>query len=65
MLTASKQEALLAVRLYTIRDAKERYEGFIVHVHIAWLYTFQANWLQEGNNLPRRFSPRGPCGTST
>lgn len=50
MLTASKQEAVLAVRLYNDPGRERALEGFIVHMHIAWLYAFQAKWIKLGSN---------------
>jgi hypothetical protein len=50
MLTASKQEAVVAVRLYNDPGRERALEGFIIHMHIAWLYAFQAKWMREGLN---------------
>lgn len=44
MLTSSKQEALLAVRLYNDPGRERALEGFIVHMNMAWLYECQAKW---------------------
>ena len=37
-LKASLDEAALAVRLYNDPAEKHAFEGFIVHMHLAWLY---------------------------
>lgn len=50
MLTASKQEALVAVRLFNDPGRDRALEGFIIHMHIAWLYAFQAKWMKAGSN---------------
>ena len=48
MLDASKHEAVISVDLYN-RTAKERsLEGFYVHMHLAWLYLFQAQFKRDG-----------------
>ena len=44
MLNASKDEAVLAVRLYNEPSHPRALEGFIVHMHLAWLYLLQAKW---------------------
>lgn len=50
MLRASKQEAVLAVRLYNDPGRERALEGFIVHMHIAWLYVFQSKWMKSRRN---------------
>ena len=47
---ASKQEAVLAVRLYNDPGRERTLESFIVHMHIAWLYAFQAKWMKLRRN---------------
>lgn len=45
-LDASAQEACLAVRLYN--DSAERaFEGFVIHMHMAWLYLLHAQFIRE------------------
>lgn len=44
---ASIEEALLAADLYNQTNRKRRLEGFLVHMHIAWLYLLQAEWQKE------------------
>lgn len=41
-LEAACEEALLAADLYNQPKKARRLEGFFVHMHIAWLYAFQA-----------------------
>lgn len=41
-LQASKAEALLAVDLYNSSGRRRSLEGFIVHMHLAWLYLLHA-----------------------
>ena len=36
------EEALLAVDLYDRSRRPRRLEGFFVHMHLAWLYLFEA-----------------------
>lgn len=62
LLRASQQEALLAVSLFNDPGRERALEGFIIHMHIAWTYAFQAKWLQAGENYhvlqserPRRY----------
>jgi hypothetical protein len=43
-LDASKEEALLAVDLYNQSRRSRRLEGFFVHMHMAWLYLFEAQY---------------------
>jgi len=44
---ASKEEALLAVDLYNQSRRPRRLEGFFVHMHMAWLYMFEAQYQRE------------------
>lgn len=62
LLKASQQESLLAVRLFNDPGRERALEGFIIHMHIAWLYAFQAKWMKAGENYhvlrserPRRY----------
>ncbi|AUH70549.1 MULTISPECIES: DUF3644 domain-containing protein [Gordonia] len=50
LLKASQQEALLAVSLFNDPGRERSLEGFIIHMHIAWLYAFQAKWMRAGEN---------------
>ena len=36
-LTAARQEAILAVRIYNYTVEPRAFEGFVVHMHMAWL----------------------------
>lgn len=47
-LEASRDEALLAVDLYNQPSRARRLEGFFVHMHLAWLYLFQARYQRDG-----------------
>lgn len=42
ILDGARDEALLAVDLYNQPRQPRRLEGFLVHMHIAWLYLLQA-----------------------
>ena len=62
LLRASQQEALLAVSLFNDPGRERALEGFIIHMHIAWVYAFQAKWLRAKKNYhvlasesPRRY----------
>lgn len=62
LLRASQQEALLAVSLFNDAGRERALEGFVIHMHIAWLYAFQAKWMRDGENYhvlrserPRRY----------
>ena len=48
MVQASKSEALLAVDLYNRPTDWRPYEGFIVHMHIAWTYLLHAGFARSG-----------------
>ena len=43
-LEASKNEVLLAVDLYNQSRQPRRLEGYFVHMHLAWLYLFEAQY---------------------
>jgi hypothetical protein len=45
-LRASRDEALLAVDFYNQPGRRRRLEGFIVHMHLAWLHLFEAHYKQ-------------------
>src|SRR2546423_6042674 len=46
-LEAAKEEALLAVDLYNQPKAARKLEGFFVHMHMAWLYLFIAQYQRD------------------
>ena len=61
-LKASIDEALLAVRLYNDGAEPRSFEGFAVHMHMAWLYLLHARFSRDGIDTryrsqenPRRF----------
>lgn len=47
-LQASKNESLLAVDLYNRSAAERSLEGFVVHMHLAWLYLLHAAFRRNG-----------------
>jgi hypothetical protein len=60
--SAARDEATLAVRLYNDPGQSRAFEGFVVHMHLAWLYLLQARFAREGIDFryrrsddPRRF----------
>lgn len=58
MVTASQQEALLAVDLYNSRGNDRLLEAFFVHMHIAWLYLLHAECAKAGTDY-RYHEPDG------
>lgn len=50
-LDASKRQALLAVKLYNDPSDALALEGFVIHMHLAWLYYFQAKFQKEKERL--------------
>jgi hypothetical protein len=48
MVDVSKDEAQLAVRLYNDPSEPRGFEGFVVHMHLAWLYLLQAEFHRDG-----------------
>ena len=61
-LHAACAEAVLAVRLYNNAAEARAFEGFVVHMHMAWLYLMHARFLRDGIDFryrrrddPRRF----------
>jgi len=46
-LEASKAEALLGVDLYNQSNRARRLDGFYVHMHLAWLYLFEAQYQRD------------------
>jgi len=47
-LRASIDEATLAVRLYNDSSQSRAFEGFVVHMHLAWLYMLHARFDRDG-----------------
>lgn len=47
MFEASKGEAVLAVKLFNDPTGQRNLEGFVVHMHLAWLYLLQAEWAKK------------------
>lgn len=58
MLQASKKEARLAVDLYNRASGDRSLEGFVVHMHLAWLYLLQARFVRDGTDYRYRKSKR-------
>jgi hypothetical protein len=58
ILAASIDEAILAVDLYNQSLRSRRLESFFIHMHISWLYLFQAEYQLE--NKP--FHYKNPSG---
>jgi hypothetical protein len=61
-LRAARDEAVLAVRLYNAAAEARAFEGFVVHMHLAWLYLLHARFIKDGidyrhreSDNPRRF----------
>jgi hypothetical protein len=55
-LEASKQEAVLAVKLFNDPTGERNLEGFVVHMHLAWLYLLQADWTKAAREYRIRDS---------
>lgn len=58
----ARDEAVLAVRLYNDPGQPRAFEGFVVHMHMAWLFLLQARFERDGIDTryrlqgnPRRF----------
>lgn len=47
MVEASRDEASLAVRLYNDPSEVRSFEGFVVHMHLAWLYLLHAQFTRD------------------
>lgn len=47
MVQASRDEACLAVRLYNDPAEVRSFEGFVVHMHMAWLYLLHAEFTRD------------------
>lgn len=50
-LQGSKSEALLAVDLYNRAASQRSLEGFVVHMHMAWLYLLHAKLIDDGVDI--------------
>ena len=48
MVMTSREEALNAVEFYNRPAGRRSLEAFLVHMHIAWLYVVQAEFLRDG-----------------
>jgi hypothetical protein len=59
MLAASREEALNAVEFYNRPGARRSLEAFLVHMHIAWTYLFQAQFERDGTDYHYR-DPKSP-----
>jgi hypothetical protein len=59
-LHAARDEAVLAVRLYNDAGEPRAFEGFVVHMHVAWLYLLHARFIRDGIDFryPDRSHPR-------
>ncbi|MFI7648241.1 DUF3644 domain-containing protein [Micromonospora sp. NPDC049460] len=57
MIAASQAEASLAVRLYNDPAEERSFEGFVVHMHLAWLYLLHAEFTRDGKDF--RYRQRG------
>ena len=60
MVEASRDEATLAARLYNDPAEGRSFEGFVVHMHLAWLYLLHAEFDRSGTDFRywRRDDPR-------
>ncbi len=47
-LDAGVEEACLAVRLYNDPAESRSFEGFVIHMHLAWLYLLHAEFIRDG-----------------
>lgn len=54
---AACAEACLAVRLYNDPSEARSFEGFVVHMHLAWLYLIQAEFQRDG--VDSRYRQKG------
>lgn len=61
-LLMAQDEALLAVKLYNEPYLPRAFEGFVVHMHLAWLYLLQARFIKTNIDFrvrqsqnPKRF----------
>lgn len=51
---AAQAEATLAVRLHNDPSERRALEGFIIHMHLAWLYVLQAKFTSTGVDIRYR-----------
>ncbi|MGI8765293.1 MAG: DUF3644 domain-containing protein [Gemmatimonadaceae bacterium] len=60
MVAASRDEASLAVRLYNDPAEVRAFEGFVVHMHLAWLYLLHSEFTRDEVDYRywRRDNPR-------
>lgn len=56
ILDGAMNEALLAVDLYNQPSRPRRLEGFLVHMHLAWLYLLHAEFRRDGTDYRYRLS---------
>ena len=56
MVEASRDEASLAVRLYNDATDIRSFEGFVVHMHLAWLYLLHSEFTRD--NIDYRYWQR-------
>lgn len=54
ILRTAVDEATLAVRLYNDTAEARSFEGFVVHMHMAWLYLLHARFEREGTDYRER-----------
>lgn len=54
MVDASQAEACLAARLYNDPSEERAFEGFVVHMHLAWLYLLHAEFARDGVDIRYR-----------
>lgn len=54
MVGASQAEACLATRLYNDPSEERAFEGFVVHMHLAWLYLLHAEFARDGVDIRYR-----------
>jgi hypothetical protein len=48
MVYAAREEAELAVNIYNDSTQTRSFEGFVVHMHLAWLYLLHARFCRDG-----------------
>ena len=46
-LRAAQEEASLASKLYNDPSEPRFFEGFVVHMHLAWLYLLHARFIRD------------------
>lgn len=51
MVEAARDEAALAVRLYNDAVEVRSFEGFVVHMHLSWLYLLHAEFTRDGTDF--------------